>query len=414
MYDVLPSESWMWQKVEDTCQQVFANYFFREIRFPILEKTQLFHSAIGEATDVVEKEMFSFASRSGTSISLRPEGTAGCVRAVIQNDLCNRGLTQKLWYKGPMFRYERPQKGRNRQFTQIGAEIFNIDAPQADAELILMSARLWNALQLPNIRLEINSLGTTTARQQYRKVLIDYFTQHHDLLDEDESKRLQANPLRLLDSKNPKLTEVIANAPVLLDYLDEDSVSHFQAVKDILDACGIAYRINPKLVRGLDYYSKTVFEWITDELGAQGTICAGGRYDSLVQMQGGKPTPAVGFAMGVDRIIELIKDLDLWQPQPMIDAYLVADKNIDVSYINKIAEKIRNHLPKLRMQVNQTPASFKSQFKKCDKLSAQFAIIIGEHELNADLITLKALKDADFGQKECDFEQFLTFMQNYS
>ncbi|HFC30153.1 MAG TPA: histidine--tRNA ligase [Oceanospirillales bacterium] len=414
MYDVLPTESWMWQKIENTCQQVFDTYYFQEIRFPILEKTQLFHSAIGEATDVVEKEMFSFASRSGNSISLRPEGTAGCVRAVIQNDLCNRGMTQKLWYKGPMFRYERPQKGRNRQFTQIGAEIFNIDNAQADAELILMSARLWQQLKLPNIRLEINSLGTTQARLNYRTVLIEYFKSHIELLDEDALRRLESNPLRILDSKNPNMRAIIAKAPVLSDYLDEESKQHFQQLTDILDACGIKYTINPKLVRGLDYYSKTVFEWITDDLGAQGTICAGGRYDALVEMQGGKPTPAVGFAMGVDRIVELVKDLNLWQVDAAIDAYLVADKTVEVKYIQQIAEKIRTNLPKLRLLVNQTPASFKSQFKKCDKLAAQFAIIIGENEQKSGKITLKAMQDAEFGQKELSFEEFLASMNQFS
>jgi len=414
MYDVLPEEVWMWQQVEDICKQVFHSYFFTEIRFPVMEETQLFHAAIGEATDVVEKEMFSFVSRADIPISLRPEGTAGCVRAVIQNNLCNRGMTQKLWYKGPMFRYEQPQKGRNRQFTQIGAEIFNIENPQADAELILMSARLWQRLGLPNIRLEINSLGTTQARLVYREVLIKHFKSQLELLDEDALRRLETNPLRILDSKNPKMQDIIKNAPVLSDYLDDESKQHFQQLRDILDECGIEYSVNPKLVRGLDYYSKTVFEWITDDLGSQGTICAGGRYDSLVEMQGGKPTTAVGFAMGVDRIVELIKDLKLWQQKPLLDAYLVADKVVEMKYINKIAEKIRTNLPNLRMVVNQTPTSFKAQFKKCDKLSAQFAIIIGENEQKSGLITLKALKDAEFGQKELDFKQFLEIMNQFS
>ncbi|VAW36337.1 Histidyl-tRNA synthetase, partial [hydrothermal vent metagenome] len=410
MYDTLPAETWIWQRIETIVQQVFQSYYFQEIRLPIVEKTTLFHTAIGEATDVVAKEMFSFDSRSGVSVSLRPEGTAGCVRAVIQNELCNRGAVQKLWYQGPMFRYERPQKGRNRQFTQIGAEIFNLDNPQADAELILMSARLWKKIGLPNIRLEINSLGTSESRLQYRAILIEYFNQHIEKLDDDAKKRLHSNPLRILDSKNPQMQDIVRDAPILSDYLDAESIQHFNQLQQILDECDIEYVVNPKLVRGLDYYSKTVFEWITDDLGSQGTICAGGRYDSLVESQGGKPTPAVGFAMGVDRIVELIKDLQLWKQNNIVDAYLIVDKSINIKYINKLSEKIRTQLPKLNLLVNQNPASFKAQFKKADKLSAQFAIIIGENELSTGLITLKSLKNKDFGQKELKFDEFIEQM----
>ncbi len=413
MYDVLPSETWIWQRIEEVIQEVFDSYNFQEIRFPLLEETRLFYTAIGEATDVVEREMFSFNSRSGTSLTLRPEGTAGCVRAVIQNGLCNRGLAQKLWYQGPMFRYERPQKGRNRQFTQVGAEIFNIDNAQADAELILMSARLWKKIGLPNIRLEINSLGTTSARIVYRKVLIDYFKKHLTVLDEDAKRRLETNPLRILDSKNPGMQEVIKNAPLLTDFLDDESIRHFSQLKEILDECGINYSVNPKLVRGLDYYSKTVFEWITTDLGAQGTICGGGRYDSLVELQGGKPTPAVGFAMGIDRIVELIKDLKLWSQPNSVDAVLIADKTVNPRFINGLSEKIRNCLPKLNLVVNLNPSSFKAQFKKADKLSAKFAIIVGENEINANIITLKSLTDKEFGQKELHFDGFLKIMSQY-
>jgi len=413
MYDTLPNEIWIWQKIESIIQQVFQSYHFQEIRFPLVEESTLFYTAIGEATDVVEKEMFSFDSRSGKSISLRPEGTAGCVRSVIQNDLCNRGTIQKLWYQGPMFRYERPQKGRNRQFTQVGAEIFNIEDAQADAELILMSARLWKKIGLPNIRLEINSLGTSESRIAYRTVLIEYFKGYIDILDDDALRRLETNPLRILDSKNPKMYEIVKNAPLLSDYLDEESVTHFEKLKHILDECGLTYTVNPKLVRGLDYYSKTVFEWITEDLGSQGTICGGGRYDSLVELQGGKPTPAVGFAMGIDRIVELVKDLNLWQIENQVDAYLIADKEINIKYINKISEKIRNHLPKLNLLVNPLPTSFKAQFKKADKLSARFAIIIGENEVNSNLVTLKALKDKDFGQKELTFDDFVELLNEF-
>ncbi len=410
MYDVLPDESWIWQRIEHIVEETFQSYSYQQIRFPIVEKTQLFHTTIGEATDVVEKEMFSFQSRSGNSISLRPEGTAGCVRAVIQNQLCNRGATQKLWYIGPMFRYERPQKGRNRQFTQIGAEYFNVESAHADAELILMTARLWKNLGLPNIQLEINSLGTSQSRKAYREVLIAYFQQHSELLDEDAQRRLLTNPLRILDSKNPNMKEMINNAPLLSDYLDDESKEHFQQLKSILDACKISYKINPKLVRGLDYYSKTVFEWITTDLGSQGTICGGGRYDSLVELQGGKPTPAVGFAMGVDRIVEIIKDLKLWQNNNESKTYLIVDKEVAVETAYELSEKIHEALPKLKLFMNQNPTSFKAQFKKADKMGAQFAIIVGQEEVKSGKITLKYLRNKEIGQQSFEFAEFVNFM----
>ncbi len=410
MYDVLPDESWIWQRIEHIVEETFQSYSYQQIRFPIVEKTQLFHTTIGEATDVVEKEMFSFQSRSGNSISLRPEGTAGCVRAVIQNQLCNRGATQKLWYIGPMFRYERPQKGRNRQFTQIGAEYFNVESAHADAELILMTARLWKNLGLPNIQLEINSLGTSQSRKAYREVLIAYFQQHSELLDEDAQRRLLTNPLRILDSKNPNMKEMINNAPLLSDYLDDESKEHFQQLKSILDACKISYKINPKLVRGLDYYSKTVFEWITTDLGSQGTICGGGRYDSLVELQGGKPTPAVGFAMGVDRIVEIIKDLKLWQNNNESKTYLIVDKEVAMETAYKLSEKIHQALPQLKLFMNQNPTSFKAQFKKADKMGAQFAIIVGQEEAKSGKITLKYLRNKEIGQQSFEFAEFVSFM----
>lgn len=411
MYDVLPEQSWVWQTIEKEVSELFSGYGFNQIRLPVVEKTELFFTAIGEATDVVEKEMYTFESRSGNSLSLRPEGTAGCVRAVIQNDLCNRGLTQKLWYEGPMFRYERPQKGRNRQFTQIGAEVFGIETPEADAELILMSARLWKKLGIPKVRLEINSLGTKESREKYRDVLIQYFESYEDKLDEDAKRRLHQNPLRILDSKNSQMQEVIAAAPVLQDYLDEEANSHFQAVLSILESCGVEYQINPKLVRGLDYYSKTVFEWITDDLGSQGTICAGGRYDSLVEIQGGKPTPAVGFAMGVDRIVELINDLQLWQKPQKCDVFVIADKCVSASEVFNITHKLRADLPELKIQQTLNPGSFKSQFKKADKSGASFAMIIGEEEIENDKVTIKALQDKGFGQKQMSFEQIVQFLK---
>lgn len=411
MYDVLPDEIWIWQKLETIISKVFNSYHFKEIRFPVLEETRLFQTAIGEVTDVVEKEMFSFQSRSGLSLTLRPEGTAGCVRAVIQNNLCNRGLMQKLWYYGPMFRYEQPQKGRNRQFFQVGAEIFNIQDAEADAELILMSARLWKNLGLPNIRLEINSLGTDQSRARYRNVLIEYFKENQDILDSDAARRLESNPLRILDSKNPEMKELIENAPVLSDYLDEESQQHFDQVKSILDSCDIDYTINPKLVRGLDYYSKTVFEWITNDLGSQGTICGGGRYDSLVERQGGKPTPAVGFAMGLDRIVELIKDLELWKDTDQPDAVMIVDNQISSSQINKLAENIRSAVSDIKLVVSFNPGSFKSQFKKADKLNAKFAIILGEEEIKTGMITIKSLLDKELGQRQLKFDELVYFLK---
>jgi histidyl-tRNA synthetase len=312
-----------------------------------------------------------------------------------------------------MFRYERPQKGRNRQFTQIGAEIFNIADAQADAELILMSARLWQKIGLKNIRLELNSLGTTESRENYRTVLMAYFRNHMDILDEDAQRRLETNPLRILDSKNPKMKDIISKAPVLSDYLDEESIEHFNQLKAILDSCGVKYSINPKLVRGLDYYTKTVFEWITDDLGSQGAICAGGRYDALVAMQGGKDTPAVGFAMGIDRIVELIKDLNLWQQPNKVDAYLIVDKAIAYGDVNELSEKIRSYLPKLNLLVNPIPSSIKAQFKKAHKLSSKFAIILADNELKTGLITIKSLTDKEFGQKEMSFDDFIVLMSDY-
>jgi len=410
MYDVLPAESWIWQRVERIAEETFRSYSYQQIRFPIVEETQLFHTTIGETTDVVEKEMFSFHSRTGLPLSLRPEGTAGCVRAVIQNNLCNRGLTQKLWYIGPMFRYEQPQKGRNRQFTQIGAEYFNVESAHADAELILMTARLWKNLGLPNIKLEINSLGTSQSRKAYREALIVYFQKYTELLDEDSQRRLLVNPLRILDSKNPNMKTIIDNSPVLSDYLDEESKEHFEQLKSILDACEISYTINPKLVRGLDYYSKTVFEWITPDLGAQATICGGGRYDGLVELQGGKPTPAVGFAMGVDRIVEIIKDLNLWQQNNELKTYLVIDKSISMGVVYELSEKIHEALPQLKLFINQNQASFKAQLKKADKMGAQFAIIVGEEEAKTGKITLKSLRDKETGQQKFEFTEFVDYI----
>lgn len=409
MYDVTPDQVWVWQKLEHIVTSVLNQYGYQEIRFPILEKTALFHSAIGEVTDVVEKEMFTFETRKGESISMRPEGTASTVRAVLQNGLIFND-PQKLWYNCPMFRYEKPQKGRNRQFSQVGVEVFGFDGPDVDAELLLMTKKMWDRLGINNVRLEINTLGTAECRAAYREVLIAYFEKHAEILDADAKNRLHTNPLRILDSKNPALRALIADAPMIKDYLSDASQQHFQKLCGILDDCGLAYEINPKLVRGLDYYTHNVFEWITDDLGAQGTICAGGRYDRLVEMQGGKPTAATGFAMGVDRLVELILDHDLWQYEPQTQVYLIRDKQVSDAKVIAMTEQIRDELPELKMTVNMGQASFKSQFKKADKSGAQFAIIIGEEEMNQGVFSLKALHDRDFGQKQFSFAELVEFL----
>ena len=411
MYDVTPDQVWIWQKVEATVTGILKEYGYQEIRFPVLEETALFHSAIGEVTDVVEKEMFSFTDRKGKSISMRPEGTASTVRLALENGLLFND-PQKLWYSCPMFRYEKPQKGRNRQFSQVGVEVFGFEGPDVDAELLLLTKHMWDRLGLKNVRLELNSLGTPACREAYREVLIRHFEGHKELLDEDAKNRLYSNPLRILDSKNPALKPVIAEAPLIQDHLSAEAKAHFQELCDILDACGLDYQVNPKLVRGLDYYTHNVFEWITEDLGAQGTICAGGRYDRLVEMQGGKPTPATGFAMGVDRLVELIKDLNLWQAERQTDVYLIRDKVIPSQVALKLAEDIRAQVPGLNMMVNMGAASFKSQFKKADKSGAQFAIIIGEQELANNEFAVKALQDRGFGQQQLSMAELVSLLSS--
>ncbi len=406
-----PDQVWVWQRLEAIVTSILQQYGYQEIRFPILEKTALFHSAIGEVTDVVEKEMFTFATRKGESISMRPEGTASTVRMVLQNGMIFND-PQKLYYNGPMFRYEKPQKGRNRQFSQVGAEVFGFNGPDVDAELLLMTHKMWQQLGIKNVRLELNTLGTPACRAAYRGVLIEYFESHADVLDTEAKDRLHSNPLRILDSKNPAMKSVIDNAPVIKDYLSDEAKAHFKGLCDILDACGIEYQINPKLVRGLDYYSHNVFEWITDDLGAQGTICAGGRYDRLVEMQGGKPTAGTGFAMGLDRLVELILDHDLWQTDAQADVYLVRDKAIPDEAILAFSEDLRNALPDLNMMVSMGQASFKSQFKKADKSGAKFAIIIGEEEMAHQVASIKALQDRNFKQQQLSKPELIAFLDS--
>ncbi len=396
MNDILPAQTPIWRYLEGTFAQLLDSYGYSEIRLPILEFTDLFARGIGEGTDVVDKEMYTFLDRNEESLTLRPEGTAGCVRAVLEHGMTGGGQVQKLWYTGPMFRYEKPQKGRYRQFHQIGVEVFNQPGPDIDAELIVLTARLWKQLGLADaVTLQLNSLGSSEARARYRDALVVYLQQRFEQLDEDSQRRLTTNPLRILDSKNAQTQALLADAPTLHDYLDEESRVHFEGLKARLDAVGIAYEINPKLVRGLDYYGRTVFEWVTDKLGAQGTVCAGGRYDGLVSQFGGKPTPGVGFAMGVERLVLLLETLglvpDALNPTP--HAYICAFGEAAELAALALAECLRDELPGLRLLVNAGGGSFKSQFKKADKSGARYALILGDDELAGRVVGCKPLRD---------------------
>jgi len=395
MNDILPAETAAWQHLEETLRDVVHAYGYREIRMPLLEKTELFKRSIGEVTDIVEKEMYTFDDRNGDSLTLRPEGTASCVRACMEHGLLHN-QQQRLWYAGPMFRHERPQKGRYRQFHQVGVEAFGMAGPDIDAEMILMTARIWERLGLSGAVLQLNSLGTLQARAAYRDALVAYLQAHAEALDEDSRRRLDSNPLRILDSKNPDMQVLLAAAPSLPDYLDEESREHFAALRGLLDAAGVRYELNPRLVRGLDYYSKTVFEWVTDQLGAQGTICAGGRYDGLVEYLGGRPVPAVGFALGLERLLGLLAagGVDLPGKDPHV--YLVVDGEQGAARGMVFAEELRAALPGLRLQVNCGGGSFKSQFKRADRSGAVFALVIGDSEVEQQQVVLKPLRsDAD-------------------
>ena len=391
MHDVLPDDSYRWQAFETVIRQLMAAYGYREIRMPLVESTDLFCRSIGEVTDIVEKEMYTFEDRNGDKLTLRPEGTASCVRAGIQHGLLHNQV-QRLWYSGPMFRHERPQKGRYRQFHQFGAEVYGIDTPDIDAELILISARLWQQLGLKGVRLELNTLGSNEARAEYKQVLVDYLNEHRDQLDEDSLRRLETNPLRVLDSKNPAMKEMLDNAPALIDHLDDESKQQFDKLKASLDTVGISYTINPRLVRGLDYYCKTVFEWVTDELGAQGTICAGGRYDGLVEQLGGKATPAIGFALGMERILALLESQQ--QPSPQtVDIYMILIGAASEIKGLRLAENIRDLVPDVKMITHCGGGSVKSQMKKADKSGACIALIIAEDELKNEQVTVKYLRE---------------------
>ena len=396
MNDILPEQTPLWRYFENTVASLLDGYGYRQIRMPIVEATELFKRSIGEVTDIVEKEMYTFDDRNGDSLTLRPEGTASCVRAVLEHGISGGGQVQKLWYIGPMFRHERPQKGRYRLFHQIGIEVFNLDGPDIDAELIIMTWRLWGLLGIRNaVTLELNSLGTSEARANYREALVEFLSARLDQLDEDSKRRLSSNPLRILDTKVPETQALLADAPKLAEHLDEASQLHFDGLKARLDAAGIPYVINPKLVRGLDYYSKTVFEWVTDKLGAQGTVCAGGRYDGLVEQMGGKPTAGVGFAMGIERLVLLLETLEQ-VPNDIarqVDVYFCAFGEAAELQALMLAEQLRDRLPGLRLQMNAGAGSFKSQFKKADKSGALFALILGEDELAQQVVGLKPLRD---------------------
>jgi histidyl-tRNA synthetase len=391
MHDLLPDQSPRWQFLEERVRDVLARYGYEEIRMPIVEFTDLFKRSIGEVTDIVEKEMYTFDDRNGDSLTLRPEGTAGCVRAALEHGLLHN-QTQRLWYQGAMFRHERPQKGRYRQFHQFGVETFGMAGPDIDAELILMTARLWQELGIDGLELQLNTLGSSEERAVYRDELVKYFSAHQDELDDDSQRRLDSNPLRILDTKNPAMAEVVAGAPTLDAYLGEESREHFQTICTVLDEAGVAYVINPRLVRGLDYYSRTVFEWVTDLLGAQGTVCAGGRYDGLVTQLGGRRTPAVGFAMGIERLVAVLEELDRIRLPARAHAYLVlVGENAQRAGLT-IAEQLRSELPTLRLLCHCGGGSFKSQFKKADRSGAELALILGEDELASASIGVKYLR----------------------
>jgi histidyl-tRNA synthetase len=390
MNDILPTQTPYWQHIERVLTNLVTSYSYQEVRLPILEQTLLFKRTIGEVTDIVEKEMYTFIDRNEDQLSLRPEGTAGCVRACIEHGLLNQ--QQRLWYLGPMFRRERPQKGRYRQFYQFGVEAFGMSGPDIDAEQILMMARCWRQLGIDHlIQLELNSLGTQQCRQKFREILVAYFTEHASQLDEDSQRRLTTNPLRILDSKNPAMRELIANAPLMSDHQDGDSKVHFDGLCALLDAAGLPYKINPRLVRGLDYYSNTVYEWTTEHLGAQGTVCAGGRYDQLVEILGGKPNAGIGFAMGLERVILLMEAV--YTPNDAPHAYLISVGDASTQAGLLLGEQLRDAMPELRLMVNGGGGSFKSQFKRADKSGAQVALIIAEDELARGVVSVKYLRD---------------------
>ena len=391
MNDCLPTQSPLWQKVEGIVKNVISAYGYNEVRMPIVEETNLFSRAVGEETDVVSKEMYTFEDRNGDSLTLRPEGTAGCVRSCIQNSLINRD-EQRLWYMGPMFRHERPQKGRYRQFHQCGVEVFGLNGPDVDAELIMMTARLWRELGIDkHVRLELNSIGSQEDRADYRTALVAFLEQHIDVLDEDCKRRMHTNPLRVLDTKNPDIQAILGEAPRLSEYLGEESKGHFAGLCELLDAAGIEYTVNERLVRGLDYYNRTVFEWMTESLGSQGTVCGGGRYDGLVEQLGGKATPAVGFAMGLERLVLMMETLGNTDVRRNVDVYMVTAGEGTLTAGMKLVEELREQVPGLRVMTHFGGGNFKKQFKRADKVGAAVALVLGENEVAEKTVVLKDL-----------------------
>lgn len=413
MNDVLPTESYKWRNLERSFAECMSVYGYQEIRFPVVESTQLFKRSIGEVTDIVEKEMYTFTDLNGDSLTLRPEGTAGCLRACLEHGLLHN-QQQKLWYYGPMFRHEKPQKGRYRQFYQFGVEAFGMAGVAVELELIAICRRFWQVLGIEReVKLQINTLGELSERQRYRETLIQFFELHYEKLDDDSKRRLHKNPLRILDSKNPEMQSLLAAAPKLLDSLDEQSKQHFHALCHGLEALGIDYEINSLLVRGLDYYGHTVFEWVTDKLGSQATVCAGGRYDSLVEQLGGNPVPAVGFAMGAERLLLLLETLSIDKQEGKIPSvFVIATGDAEMQNALMLAEMMHNDLPQWRVITNTVGGSFKSQFKKADKSGADFAAIIGENELKNNAVSVKNLREQS-EQVTIAQDQLCSYLQDY-
>ena len=412
MNDCLPAQTGIWQYVEQILRDTVAQYGYQEIRMPIVESTELFKRSIGEVTDIVEKEMYTFDDRNGDSLTLRPEGTASAVRAGNQHGLIYN-QQQRLWYLGPMFRHERPQKGRYRQFHQFGVETYGLAGPDIDVEVIALSARFWQAFGIADqVRLEINSLGSNAARLAYKEILVAYLEEHKDALDDDSQRRMYSNPLRVLDSKNPDVQKIVSAAPKLQDHLDAESAEHFSLLKDRLDALGIAYTVNPNLVRGLDYYNATVFEWVTDALGAQGTVCAGGRYDGLVEQLGGKSSPAVGFAMGMERLILLLTELGLTDAVPApVDIYVTALGDETAAYAQKVAEFCRDHT-QLRIQMHCGGGNMKKQMKRADVSGAKVTLLLGATEMTESIVTVKYMQ-GDVEQSSCTLSALPALLADY-
>lgn len=407
-YDILPEATPLWFKLEDTARRVLSQYGYRNIRMPLVEATDLFVRSVGEHTDIVEKEMYAWEDAlNGDKLTLRPEGTAGCVRAVVEHSLTYNG-PQRLWYSGPMFRHENVQKGRQRQFHQIGVEAFGFDAPEVDAEQIVLLARLWRELGIQDVELQINSIGDAHERAEYRNTLIAYFEQHADVLDEDAKRRLHTNPLRILDSKNPRMQAMCEAAPKLIDCLGDETRAHFEGLCKRLDAAGVSYTINPRLVRGLDYYNRTVFEWVTTKLGAQGTIAGGGRYDTLVERLGGNPTPACGFGIGLERVFLLMQEYGVTAVDAP-DVYLVYAGELAESAAFVIAEKLRD--AGVQTVLHSGGGSFKSQMKKADRSQARYALILGDDEMRQQQVTLKPMQASDSAaQLQCDLDQAIALI----